>query len=118
MEKNTISQSAELKYLTPENIKFDITVNGFVTASFEGEEGFSRVFLSRIFPHDLTEEFISVTDREGNEYGIIRSLADFDEDTAQKLRQELERRYFSAKIKKIISVEEKFGNSEWMVETP
>lgn len=115
---NTMSQNSTLKYLTPENTKFDITPNGFVTASFESGEGFSRVFLSRVFPHDLTEEFISVTDKDGNEYGIIRALSDFDEETAKKLRHELERKYFSAKIMKIISVEEKFGNSEWVVETP
>lgn len=117
MENSTFSQGATLKYLTPENTRFDITVNGFVTASFDGQD-FVRVYLSRVFPHDLTEEFISVTDSEGNEYGIVRALSDFDGGTAEKLRHELERKYFSAKIVKIVSVEERFGNSEWIVQTP
>lgn len=118
MEISTLSQSAEMKYLTPDNVTFRITANGFVTASFDGSESFERVWLSRVFPHDLTEEFISVADKEGNEHGIIRRLDDFDEATAESLRSDLERRYFSAKITKIVSVEEKFGNSEWVVETP
>lgn len=118
METSTLSQTAEMKYLTPENTAFKITPNGFVTAAFDGGESFERVWLSRVFPHDLTEEFISVSDGEGNEYGIIRRLEDFDPDTADSLRRDLERRYFSAKITRIVSVEEKFGNSEWVVETP
>lgn len=118
METGTLSQTAEMKYLTPENITFRITPNGFVTASLNGGESFERVWLSRVFPHDLTEEFISVSDGDGNEHGIIRRLDDFDPDTAESLRRDLERRYFSARITRIIAVEEKFGNSEWVVETP
>ncbi len=114
MENN---QSAELKYLTNENTEFDVTPNGFVTARFDKEGSFERVHLSRVFPHDLTEDYISVTDKDGNEHGIIRSLKDFDTETAAKLRGELERKYFSAKIVKITAVEERFGNSVWSVMT-
>lgn len=117
-EKSFTEQNAELKYLTPENVQFDLTPNGFVTAKFEGGDFYERVYLNRIFPHDLKEEFISVTDADSNEYGIIKSLDLFDRNTADVIRHELERKYFSAKITKIISVEERFGNSNWMVETP
>lgn len=117
MERTDIWQNSELNYLTPENIQFEITVNGFITAKTKDGKDFERVYLSRAFPHDLLEEFISVSDKEGNEYGIIRSLDDFDESTAAKLRKELERKYFSAKIVKILAVEEKFGSSVWTVET-
>ncbi len=117
MEKSLINQNAELKYLTPENTEFDITPNGFVTAKFDNTGDFERVHLSRVFPHDLPEEYISVTDGEGNEQGIIKALTDFDIDTANKLRHELERKYFSAKIVKITAVDERFGNSVWTVVT-
>lgn len=117
IEKSLLTQNAELRYLTPENSSFKMTVNGFITAKLEGMDSYERVYLSRVFPHDLTQEFISVTDKEGNEYGIIKSISDFDSQTAQILCRELERKYFSAKIIRILSVEEKFGNSEWIVET-
>ena len=115
---NSLEKSAEMNYLTPENVTFGITPNGFVTASFDGGESFERVWLSRVFPHDLTDELISVSDKDGNGQGIIRRLDDFDAETAESLRRDLERRYFSARITRIVSVEEKFGNSEWVVETP
>ncbi len=121
MDNNTVSKinnNAALKYLTPDNVEFDATPNGFVIAKFNGQDSYERVYLSRVFPHDLTDEYISVTDGDMMELGIIKSLSDFDKKTASVLRSELERKYFSAKILKIIAMEERFGNSTWTVETP
>lgn len=117
-EKTSIKQSAELNYLIPQNAEFDVTKNGFVIAKLEGDDEFKRVFLSRVFPHDLLDEFISVCDDNQNELGIIRTLSDFDEKAQGIIRNELEKKYFAAKILKILNVEERFGNSTWTVETP
>ncbi|MBQ7897881.1 MAG: DUF1854 domain-containing protein [Clostridia bacterium] len=117
-ELTAIQQIAEINYITPENSSFKLTKNGFVVAKIGNAEDFSRVFLSRAFPHDLPDEFISVSDSEQNELGIIRSVGDFDDESAKIIKAELERKYFSAKILKIVNVEEKFGNSTWTVETP
>ncbi|MBE6701591.1 MAG: DUF1854 domain-containing protein [Ruminococcaceae bacterium] len=111
------NKSADINYLTKENVEFSLTQNGFVTAKFKDTPDFVRVHLSRVFPHDLPEEFISVSDVTGTEYGIIRNICDFEKETEEILRHELERRYFSAKITKILSVDEKFGSSVWTVET-
>lgn len=113
-----IQQSADINYITPENSSFKLTPNGFVVAKLDNTESFDRVFLSRAFPHDLPDEFISVSDSEQNELGIIRNVNDFGEETAKIIKSELEKKYFSAKILKILNVEEKFGNSTWAVETP
>ncbi len=117
-ERIGIKQSAELYYINPQNAEFKATENGFVAAKLDGAEEFKRVFLSRVFPHDLPFEFISVSDEEQNEIGIIRTLEDFDEKARDIIRHELEKKYFAAKILKILNVEERFGNSTWTVETP
>ena len=115
--KNRISDIADINYITPENAEFILTENNFVLAKLEGFDGFKRVHLNRAFPHDLEDEFISVADTEQNEVGIIRRIGDFDSTTAEILKKELERKYFAAKIEKIISHEERFGNSSWLVKT-
>ena len=116
-ELTAIKQSAEMYYITPENAEFDVTKNGFVVAKLDGSDEFKRVFLCRVFPHDLPDKFISVCDNEQNEIGIIRTLSDFDENTRAIIKNELEKKYFAAKIIKILNVEERFGNSTWTVET-
>lgn len=110
--------NAEMNYITPENCKFKLTDNGFILAQVGSSNEWKRVFLSRIFPHDLPNDFISVSDEEQNEIGIIRSLDIYDEESREFMKKELERKYFSAKILKILNVEERFGNSTWTVETP
>lgn len=114
---NKVHKTAEINYITPENAEFDITPNGFVVAKIGNSDKFERVFLSRAFPHDLPDEFISVSDSEQNEFGIIKNIAVFDEKSRDIIKSELEKKYFAAKILKIVSVEEKFGNSNWIVET-
>lgn len=75
--------------------------------------GKRRVFLHRAFPFDRPYEYISVSDENG-EIGIIFDISEFT-DSAQILRDELEEKYFAPKIKKVLSVKERFGYSYWKV---
>ena len=76
-----------------------------------------RIFLSRAFPFDMPFEYISVLDKDSKEYGIIRRISDFDEESAAIIRAELARKYFAPHITKINSLKERFGYSYWEVES-
>ncbi|MGI6716258.1 MAG: DUF1854 domain-containing protein [Eubacteriales bacterium] len=134
MEKNDFLDIVKVVYLTPENAKFYETENGFpcvnafippvkkddldVSASDEPVwQDLGRVFFHRAFPYDSADTFISVTDKEGNEYGIIKNISDFDGNGREIIEKELKRKYFTPKIKKINSVKERFGYSYWETET-
>lgn len=80
------------------------------------EKTADRIFLSRAFPFDMPCEYISVLDRDKKEIGFIRSLDDFDEPSRSLLRHELEAKYYTPKIKRILSVKERYGFSYWKVE--
>ena len=80
-----------------------------------GVKTYDRVFLHRCFPNEMSEEYVSVLDRENNEIGIIRSIDAFPEETQTLLRRELNRKYHIYTIKAIRSVNEKFGYSYWKV---
>lgn len=115
----TLDEAAGLSYLSPDSAKF--TKNGDFPSMtlYNGEEKteYDRIWLHRVFPLDLTEEFISVQSKDNEEIGIIRRLSDFDDDTIDILRKELERKYFTPKIKRIITLRERRGFSYWKVET-
>lgn len=120
-EVNRISldEAAGLSYMSPETATF--AKNGefpsLTLKTDEGETAYDRVWLHRVFPFDLAEEFISVQAKDNEEVGIIRNLLDFDESTVEILRAELERKYFTPKIKRIITLKERRGFSYWKVET-
>jgi len=113
--------------MTPENTWFSLSPSGMISARIinaEGaEETFERVVILRSFPITAPEEFLSVREPDtkqkgrGSEIGIIRNLSDFDADTIELIRNELNLRYFTPTITKIHSAKEKFGYCHWKVET-
>ena len=102
-------------WLTPQNASFFLK-NGFLHIQQEGQEE-TRVFLHRQFPFEALWEFISVLDEDQNEIGIIRSVDLFEGEARDLLVQELERRYYSPVIRRILSMKERYGFSYWKVET-
>ncbi len=113
--------------LTPENASFSRSAGDLISMTLTTEDGktetFERVVPVRAFPISEPEEFISVKEPDskekgkGAEIGMIRSLGEFDADTAALIREELSRRYFTPIIRKILNVKEKFGYSYWDAET-
>lgn len=123
---------AELTFLTPQNAVFFRTENGFAamraflppkTDDLTQEklppewQELGRVQFHRAFPFDAPEEFISVLDLDGGEYGIIRRLSDFEGEMKELIETELARKYLMPNITKICSLKDKMGFSYWEVET-
>jgi len=117
-EKTTLSDVIKIEYLNKENAVFT-DKNGFISMKYkpesEDEKEYDRVFLHRSFPNEMTENYISVLDRDNNEIGMIRDINDFDETAKELLRRELKRKYHVFTIKKISSVKEKYGYSYWNI---
>lgn len=90
--------------------------NGFLTMK-KDEEEYNRVFLHRTFPFDKPWEYISVIDPDNKELGIIFALTDFDEEAAELIRIELERKYYEPRVKSILSLKERYGFSYWSIVT-
>lgn len=111
------TDSMRINYLNGKNTVF------FKSGDFIGAETnyvdhpIPRVHLHRMFPFSEPFTNISVQDDEGEEIGLIASIADFSPETAKMLRDELEKSYFVPKITEIFSVKEKFGFSAWKVST-
>ncbi len=110
------SEAGEIKFLTPENCVFSLSSNSFLMAEIDKGDR-ERVYLFRVFPHDMLDKYITVTDADKNEKGIIKDINVFPEEIVNVLRRDLERRYFIPKILEISSLEEKFGNSYWDIKT-
>lgn len=113
-KSRTLAEISVTVWLTSENASFSMK-NGFLYMKLGEDE--QRVTLCRQFPFELLWEFISVLDAEQNELGIIRNVELFEGETRELLMTELNRRYYSPKIKQIISMKERYGFSYWKVET-
>ena len=120
MESTKLKDVISIQYITPENAVFT-EKEGFIALKFKTSDGeekdYPRVKLQRNFPNETPEEFVSVLNKDDEEIAVIRSVAELDEATAGMIRRELARKYFVFKIKKILSVNQKFGYSQWKVLT-
>ena len=122
--RTALKEVVSVTYITKDNAKFEKSSDFIkMTATLPNEDGvaeektWDRIFLHRAFPFDFPYAYISVLDADTKELGMISSVDDFDEETASLLRAELERKYYTPVIKKILSVKDKFGYSYWKVET-
>lgn len=105
------------KLLTGENCRFGTSPNGLLTVELADGSYCGRAFLSRAFPFQLEEEYISLQNDEKEELGMIRRLTDLKEEDRDLVRGELEKKYFAPKIQKILVLTERFGATHWDVET-
>ena len=131
-QKQTFTELVDIVYLNSENTKFYTTPGGCtaleanireISENLEEENSepfwhdLGRVWFHRAFPFDAPDEFISVLDKDGKEYGIIRHIDDVGEEAAALIRASLERKYYAPEILSIENVKERFGYSYWDVTT-
>ncbi len=124
---------AEVRYLTNENARFYLTESGFPgmeavlpkrADDLEAEvdltpvkQDFGRVYFHRCFPFDTPDEYISVLDKDGKEYGLILNINHLTEEAQKIIKSELDRKYFCPTVEKILSMKEKLDFSYWTVLT-
>ncbi len=132
MEQNFL-ELADITYLNADNTEFYQTKNGFpamiatipemsddlelVADKTPKRQDVGRVYFHRCFPFESPDEYISVLNKDGREYGMILRLSDLPEESQKIINAELSRKYLCPIISKISSLKEKLDYSFWEVET-
>ena len=116
---STVYEIAQISELTKDTAK--VFKNGdfpSLSVTKNGEEQtYNAVQIKRAFPFEKEDEFIVIADKDGKDLGFYRRLSDLPEEEQSILREELCRRYFMPKIKKVLKANDRFGFSYWKVET-
>lgn len=117
MEKET-EEMLKLRYINKDNAEFKRTDGGFVSVRI-GEEFHPRVQVVRMFPFSDPEKYISIRtpDEHSKEIGIIEDMKDVTKETAQMLTEQLNLRYFTPIITKIVNIKEEYGYAYFEVIT-
>ena len=131
--KENFLDLAEVIYLTADNSRFYRTENGFpameaVLPKFGDDleenqdktpikQDLGRVFFHRCFPFETPNEYISVLNKDGREYAMIRNLDELDAESREIIVSELDRKYLCPTITKIKALKEKLDFSFWEVNT-
>lgn len=118
MEKET-EEMLKLCYITNKNAEFKRTEGGFVSMKMDGKE-YARIQVYRTFPFTDPDKFISIREpnEKAKEIGVIRDLKkDVSKETVQMLEEQMNIRYFTPIIERIIDIKEEYGFAYFEVKT-
>lgn len=107
-----------MKYLDSSSIRFWFPSPGSrPRCEVSGDRCLLAARVRRCFPFSSGTEFISVQDGAGVEVGILRSLESLDEGSRRVVQEELDRRYFTPVIQRIVTLRQEASMWCWEVET-
>lgn len=100
----------EIRYLNRDNAVFQRTPGGFVSLDYAGRH-YDRIAVFRTFPFTDPDMFISIRepDEKAKEIGIIENLSDLDKEAADMLLEQMNLRYFTPVITRILDIKDEYG---------
>lgn len=104
-------------YLDPEATTFQSAPDGTLRVVVPDQVCGLQVQALRAFPLSHNEEHIVLRDGANKEIGVLRDLKALPQNAQELVRAQLHRRYFLPRILKIYSVFERFGTTQWELET-
>ena len=88
-----------------------------VRLTIEGDRSWREVRIARAFPLSKPDSYIGLRDGDDKDIGILTTLKGLDADSVAIIEEELERRYFTPRVERVLAVKEEFGVVTWEVET-
>ncbi|MBQ3489126.1 MAG: DUF1854 domain-containing protein [Clostridia bacterium] len=114
--RKTVRENPNSVQITKDNATF-LMKNGFLFMACPKDAEPRRVLLHRDFPFDHPWSYISVLSTDNTELAFLQNIDLFEGEEKEIIVRELERKYYTPAIKKILSVKDRFGFSYWDVET-
>lgn len=112
-QKNALT---DIGILDPAQVILTESGNGYANMEYKGER-YPKIKIARALPHKMPDKYISISDGEGKEIGIISDMAELDKNSRAVLRKQLDMIYFSPEITKIMSIVDSMGFMYFDTET-
>ena len=113
-----MEEMTQLRYLDKNNAVFQRTAGGFVSLETDDKK-WDRVQIVRLFPFTDPDRFISIRtiEERSKEIGVIKDLKDVSAETRTMLLEQLNLRYFTPLIQKILDIKDEYGYAYFHVMT-
>lgn len=110
------TETTELRYLDARTLRF-FRCGAILRLTIAEERSLLKVTVVRVFPLSRPERPLSIRDGANKEVGILADDGPLDAESRRLVKEEIERRYLTPAIQRIVAVKERFGTVEWSVET-
>ena len=85
--------------------------------TIEGDRSYTRVKVVRAAPLTEPDRYFCILDIKEEAICIVTELTDLSEESRPLIHEELEGRYLTAEVQKIIALQNEYGVTYWTVET-
>ncbi len=85
--------------------------------TIEGDRSYTRVKVVRAAPLSHPGRYISLLDEKDEEVCMISDLKELDEGMRAIVEEELDRRYLTSTVQRVLTMRNEFGTSYWDVQT-
>ena len=116
-ETTLVVAPSEYRHIVTSGDKIVKSENNLVFLILENKEQSEALEPRRLFPVSRRDAYISLLDSNGIERGLIKSLAELDDESRAVVEESLNDYYLVPKITKICSISEKSGTIRWTVGT-
>ncbi len=108
-----------VRFLDPKTLRLFRThaEDATVRLTIEDDRSWREVRIARAFPFSDPDRYIGLRDGDDKDIGILTDLHGLDPASRAIVDEELERRYFTPRIERVLTVSEEFGVVTWEVET-
>ena len=110
----TLLEASRLELLEPETLTFSWH-GAYLRLTISQRASWLRVGVIRCFPLGKPDTHWSVRDAANKEIGVILDPSKLDSDSRTALKREIERRYVSTSIRRILSITDRYGIFEWKI---
>ncbi len=109
----------EVRFFDPKTIQIFRSTPGDarVRLTWNDTQSWSDVRVSRAFPFSDPDRYIGFRDGDDKDIGMVADPTQLDDVSQQIIAQEMERRYFTPTVQRVVSVLEEHGTVTWEVET-
>jgi len=118
-QENSSENPFAIHFLDPKMLKLFRTdpQDSLVRLTLTGDRSWREVRVARAFPFSDPDQYIGLRDGDDKDIGILTTLHGLDRNSRAIIDEELERRYFTPKVHRVLTVNEQFGVVTWEVET-
>ena len=116
MAENKITELADLVMIDTSAAVFAPEKGGYISLTYKGTE-YKKIKLNRALPYRSPNEYICVSDKDGKEIGIIKTIDDLSDEQKTVVLGELDKLYYSPSVTRILSAKDRMGYMYFEVET-
>jgi hypothetical protein len=101
----------------PAGVRVFYQPEGMARLTVNGDRSYLKIRVARAAPLSRPDSYVSLLNGKGEEIIMLPDLTALDLTSRRVVEKELDRRYLTSRVRRLVSLKQEFGVTYWEVET-